>query len=266
MLKILMSINYKFMSKTPKDLFDIINKQRSQLGGFEVSVNINNDNEVEYLRKLAFEAYRNNLVLQMHGTTYNDDNENFRYLDLINEISNIMQSNISIVYHSIYNEQKEESIKDSIDFFNKVISYIKQKNYNITLSIENLNDLNKQDRLNKNDLIPILESVKYLNFTYDIGHELIDYGNIIDLKEILLSRLINVHIHTFNNSYDHQILTDIDEHKNQWIKGITYLKIVGYDNTLVLEYDINAFKYDSFDEKLIAYLKSIDVINEYFYD
>lgn len=265
-MKILMSINYKFMSKTPKDLIDIINKQNSQVGGFEVCVNINNENEVNYLRKLAFEAYRNNLVLQMHGTTYNNDNENFRYLDFINEISNIMQSSISIVYHSLCNEKKEESIKNSINFFNKISDYIKQKNYNITLSIENLNDLDNQDRLNKNDLIPILESVPNLNFTYDIGHELIDYGNIIDLKKILLNRLINVHIHTFNNCYDHQILTDIDEHKNQWIKGITYLKIVGYDNTLVLEYDINAYKYDYFDEKLIAYLKSINVINEYFYD
>lgn len=265
-MKVLMSINYKFMSKSPKELIDIIKKQKSHFGGFEVCININNDNEVDYLRNLAFEAHRNNLILQMHGITLDEDDKNFKYLDIVSEVSNIMQSSINIVYHSIYNQIKEKSIEDSITFFNKVNSYIKQKKYSIILSIENLNDLGEQDRLNKDDLIPILELIPDLKFTYDIGHELIDYGRITDLKEILLNRLINVHIHTFYNSYDHQILTDVDKNKIQWIKGITYLKIIGYDNTLVLEYDFNTFKYDSFEDKVIAYLKSIDLINEYFYD
>lgn len=265
-MKLLMSINYKFMEKSPKELLDIINYRKSNLGGFEVCINSNLESEIKYLKDLAFEAKQNGLILQMHGNIYNSDDFNYKYLDIIDEVSHIMDSNINIVYHSVFKDSKEESVLTSIRFMGSMQDYIISKGYSITLSIENLNDLRNQDRLNKEDLIPILEKLPDLKFTYDIGHELIEYGKIVDLGEILLNRINNVHIHTFHNTYDHQILTDNDVHKEQWIKGITYLKLINYNETMVLEYDLYAFQYNTFEEKIIGYVESIDRIAEYFYD
>jgi sugar phosphate isomerase/epimerase len=265
-MKVLMSVNYKFMNVTPKNLLDLIHQNNSKLDGFEVCINANSANEINYLKELAFEAHRNNLVLQMHGTIYNDELTNYKYIDTINDISNIMETNINIVYHPIYNESKEESVATSTRFLNNMLNYIRLKNYRITLSVENLNDIINQDRLNKDDLIPILEKLPNLRFTYDIGHELIDYGNITDLNEILKQRLNNVHIHTFHNTHDHQIMTNDDIHKESWIKGITYLKVINYSGTMVLEYDLNSFWFDTIEEKIVGYLNSIDKITEYFYD
>ena len=109
-MKVLISINYKFMNVTPKNLLDLIHLNNSKLSGFEVCINANIDSEINYLKELAFEARRNNLILQMHGTIYNDAATNYKYLDIINDVSNIMESNINIVYHSIFNESKEESV------------------------------------------------------------------------------------------------------------------------------------------------------------
>lgn len=265
-MKILMSVNYKFMNVTPKDLLEIIHMHNSKLDGFEVCINANSESEIKYLKELAFEAHRDNLILQMHGTIYNDEATNYRYLDIINDISIIMQTNINIVYHPIYNESKEESRNISTMFLSNLLNYISLKNYKITLSLENLNDTIKQDRLNKDDLVPILEKLPNLKFTYDIGHELIDYGNITDLNSVLKERLNNVHIHTFHNTYDHQVMTDDDIHKESWIKGITYLKVINYSGAMVLEYDLNSFWFDTLQEKIIGYLASIDRITEYFYD
>lgn len=265
-MKILMSVNYKFMNMTPKDLLNTIHLNNSKLDGFEVCINSNIDSEINYLKELAFEAHRNNLILQMHGTLYNDEATNYKYMDIVNDISNITGSNINIVYHPIYNESKEESILASTKFLSNMLDYILLKNYKLTLSLENLNDIINQDRLNKNDLVPILENLPDLRFTYDIGHELIDYGNITDLNEILKQRLNNVHIHTFHNTHDHQVMTNNDIHKESWIKGITYLKVINYSGTMVLEYDLNSFLFDTLEEKIVGYLTSIDRITEYFYD
>ncbi len=265
-MKVLISVNYKFMNLTAKGLLDLIHLHNSKLGGFEVCINANIESEINYLKELAFEAHRNNLILQMHGTIYNDEQTNYKYLDIINDISNIMESSINIVYHSIFNESKEESLLASTKFLSSMLDYILLKKYNLTLSIENLNDIPNQDRLNKNDLVPILEKLPDLRFTYDIGHELIDYGNLTDLNEILKQRLNNVHIHTFHNTHDHQVMTDDDKHKEEWIKGITYLKVINYSGPLVLEYDLNSFWFDTLEQKIVGYLNSIDRITEYFYD
>ncbi len=265
-MKVLISINYKFMNVTPKNLLDLIHLNNSKLSGFEVCINANIDSEINYLKELAFEARRNNLILQMHGTIYNDAATNYKYLDIINDVSNIMESNINIVYHSIFNESKEESVIATIKFLSSMLDYILLKNYKLTLSLENLNDIINQDRLNKNDLVPILEKLPDLRFTYDIGHEMIDYGNITDLNETLKQRLNNVHIHTFHNTHDHQVMTNEDIHKGDWIKGITYLKIINYSETMVLEYDLNSFLFNTLEEKIVGYLNSIDRITEYFYD
>jgi len=254
------------MDVTPKNLLEIIRLNNSKLDGFEVCINANIVSEINYLKELAFEAHRNNLILQMHGTIYNDEATNYKYIDIINDISNIMESNINIVYHPIYNDSKEESVIASTKFLSSMLDYILLKNYKLTLSVENLNDIINQDRLNKDDLVPILEKLPDLKFTYDIGHELIDYGKITDLNETLKQRLNNVHIHTFHNTHDHQVMTNDDIHKESWIKGITYLKVINYSGTMVLEYDLNSFLFNTLEEKIVGYLASIDRITEYFYD
>lgn len=263
-MKLLISMNHKFFEFSPKEIVDMSKEDSSALG-FEIFIDINKENEIKYLKDLAFECKRNNLVLNMHGEVYDDMNLNYKYLDLINDISNILLKTVNVVYHSIYIDSKESSVSYTKNFFNKVLKYIEEKEYNITLSLENLNDIENQDRLNKDDIIPILTGFPELKFTFDIGHELIDYGNVTYLSDLQISRLNNVHLHSFSCGNDHQELTDTDIHKNDRVKAITYLKLINYDGNVVLEYDLYSLRGKDTKEKLYSYIKSINKINEYFY-
>lgn len=48
-----MSINHKFMELNPKDLISLV---KDKIDGFEIAININNNEEVEYLKELALEC------------------------------------------------------------------------------------------------------------------------------------------------------------------------------------------------------------------
>ena len=62
----LMSINFKFMELSPKELIDLVLESKYCKG---VELCIDNDSPIEekYLDDLIHEIKRNNLILQIHG-------------------------------------------------------------------------------------------------------------------------------------------------------------------------------------------------------
>ena len=51
--------------------------------------------------------------------------------------------------------------------------------------------------------MPIICNNEKIFFTYDIGHEISNMGNITGVNPILLLMLNNVHIHTLSKNYDY---------------------------------------------------------------
>lgn len=260
-MKLLMSINNKFFDKSPVEFINLVreNDKLNNVAGFELYIDFMNEEEVKYLKDLAFLCDKYNLKIQMHGASEYDIETQFKYMDLLNDI---FVSGVSVVLHPITTFSREESIIETNEYFSKVLNYIYYNDYKIKVSIENLNSMVDTLRLSKDYLKGILANNSDLYFTYDIGHEIIEYGKITDIDDILKERLSNVHYHTFNNGDDHKPIGYVFYNKEQWIKGLTYLNTINYDGTVVLEYDFYALG-EKYEERLVNYIKCFDFINDY---
>lgn len=263
-MKVLLSVNNKFFEKNSFELIDYIESkdERKIIDGFELFINIENEYEKNYLFSFATICKNKNYIFQFHGDSSLSIENQKLYLDKIDELSKIIDKKINIVLHPITSVTFEEELKKTNEYFSIILNYIYMNNYNLSVSIENLNSTAKFFRLSKDYLTPILYNNMDLNFTYNVGHELIEYGKTTDLTEILKNRLINVHIHTFLNTMDHMFINDENINKEKWVKALNYLKLIKYDNTLVLEYSID-YMGNNLDEKLDNYLKCANFIEEY---
>jgi hypothetical protein len=252
-MKLIMSINYKFMKISPSELINKV--KNTDINGFEVCFNIKDVQEVNYVTKLAKIIATTDLILQFHGDSELSIEDIYNYLNLINEFSKTTNKKCNIVFHSIFKNNIIQSMQETIVLFNNILEYVDKNHYNLSISIENLNNINNEDRLNKDDLIPILKQYNQLYFTYDIGHELVEYHKILPIAKLHLERLNNIHIHSFHDDDDHQILNAYNN-KELWLKAINYINEIKYSGTLVFEYNLYCFNGDV-ENKIDLYIKSI---------
>lgn len=124
----------------------------------------------------------------------------------------------------------------------------------ITISIENLNDLENYKRLKRDKIKDILVKYPKLKFTYDIGHELIDGNLQLSLSEIFLERINNVHVHIFEGKEDHYPIIELNEKEQVLLTAIKKLKENGYDDILVTEYSFDYIDGNNYEEKLVNYI------------
>ena len=254
-MKKLMSINHKFFEVTENELVEL---SKNKIDGFEVY--IRDKKEYDYLKKLSVLCNKENLYLQLHGNVEKDINDIKSFLDLANEVSKILGYTIDIVFHSKISININKSLENSICIFTQIFDYITNNNLNIRVSIENLNSVMNIIRLDKQKIIPILKEFDDLMFTYDIGHELIEKGNIIDLDQICIDRLINIHIHTFKKGLDHQFIYKDDKNYKKIEKAFNYLKKLNYNEHYVFEYDLYKAKGKNVKDKINYYIKMIGKI------
>jgi len=261
-MKSLISINKKFMSIHPKDLVEMIILSK-YTKGVEIYVNINNNDELEYLDKLVYELKRYNLLLQIHGEIELDLDKQIKFIKNIENYSDYLNQNIVITMHSIYSDNKEESLNKTVDYLSKLLKEIDTNK--VTISLENLNDINKLDRLNKEDITSSVLNDEKLYFTYDIGHEIADFGSITNLNKYMLEDIRNIHIHTISKEgIDHMPIYKNDSHINEIHKAIEYLIVNKYKYNIVFEYGIEYCHGNTLEEKLKDYLNSIDEVSEKF--
>ena len=249
----IMSINYKFFNLSPAELVLL---SKNKIDGFEIY--LRNKAEYYYIDELAKLCKKEKLYLQVHGNIEENNFEEF--LDEMNKISKILCYPINIVFHSKISLNVNKSIKTTIDNFEKIFEYINRKKLNVVISIENLNSFGKIKRLNKKEILPILEHFENLKFTYDIGHELIEKGNITDLDKICIDRLINTHIHTYKGKLDHHFIYNDDKNIYEINKAFNYLKEIKYDGSYVFEYDLYKSKGKNDIEKIEYFIKMIGEI------
>lgn len=262
----LISINSGFMDINPIDLIWFLKDKSSYIKGIEIYINNNIEKEKKYLEDLVYACLNNDFILSIHGESNMDKELQIKYLKEIEKYSDILGYQINVTLHPLFHSDKENSINDTIDYMNYITDNI--DNTKIKICLENLNYMYKQDRLHKEDIANIILNNENLFMTYDIGHEIIDNGDIININNYLINEISNIHIHTFDYEYDlgydHKPIFKNDKNWEKILKAITYLKINKYEGNIVFEYALTACEGNDFLEKLETYLRSIDFISEMF--
>ena len=263
-MRIYLSVNNKFIYYSPRDFIRIIkeNDKNKCIKGFEIFYNLNSISEMNFYKELIDISIENGYDIQFHGDSSLNIKDVKKYIDCVQDFSKIYSRKFNIVLHPICTNDIDNDIKESNIYFSEVLNYIYFNNYNINISIENLNTTKNMVRCSKEDVLKVVTNNEDLNFTYDIGHEISNYGSITDLDILLINRLCNVHIHTFNIYEDHMQLLDSDEYKEKWIKGLLFLKSINYKGPIVLEFDFNKLGND-YESRLKEYINIASYLEEY---
>ena len=250
-MKSLISVNFKFMDINPKRLVELIKTSKYTKG---IEINVDNFDKKEM-------KYFNDLVLQVHGNIELDIAEQVRFLSIIENYSDYLGYPIVVTYHTIYHEDKDTSLSETIDYLFNVFDNIDSSK--IIISLENLNDILGLDRLNKDDIRKTILNDEKIYFTYDIGHEIADYGNITDIDKYMIEDIRNVHIHTYDKlGNDHMPIYKNDEHWLELLKAIELLKLNNYKYNIVFEYGLDFCYGETKEEQVKDYLNSIDLVSE----
>ena len=259
------SINEKYQTVEPKVLMDKIVNSKS-VRGIEICVDPDNDFMMNYMDQLVNLCKENNILFQVHGNSALDLDKQKKYLDLLQRYSDFLGYPINVVMHSLTRDTTEEEISATQEYLKEVIEYVDLNK--IKISVENLNDADGVIRLDKKEMEPILCNDERLYMTYDIGHDIADYGRITDLDPLLFKRISNVHLHAITNKYedgfDHKPIDDQNQDQfEQVLKGILYLKNNNYTGPVVFEYDLYLCNGDTIEDKLNSFLYSIDDTSEH---
>lgn len=259
-MKSLISINSKFMNINPKYLLDIIRDESIYTKGVEICINYENENEFVYLKQIANYCREYEMLFQVHGDSKLSIEKQIEFVKYLENISDHLGYPITLTLHSIYDDDNKISIIKTEEYLHTLIDNINLNKINI--AIENLNDSPGLDRLDKMQMLPILFNNEHLHMTYDIGHEIADFGQITNIDANITSRIINVHLHEVDeiyfNGFDHKPIHENDKNFDKILKGIMFLKSIKYDKTVVFEYDLNACIGNTIQEKIKDYLYSID--------
>jgi len=265
-MKSIISINKKFMEYTPYELINIIKNNSKYIDGFEIYIDYHNQEENEYLKELANYCKKYNYHFQVHGNSSLSVEEQLNFLTNLEEISDFLEYKINVVLHSKNAPTNEESIKLTTEYTTEITERI--NNSKLIISLENLNDIPEEDRLNIDQVTPIVANNENLYLTYDIGHEIADFNNVTSINQNIIPIISNVHIHSnnylYSGGFDHKPIFKGDINWNEIIKSILFLKNNNYDNTIVFEYDLFMCPGETIEEKIISYCKSIDYVSERF--
>lgn len=262
-MKSIMSINFKFFEKTPSELVNFVLENSKYLDGFEICVNYINKYEIDYMFEIANLCKKHSLHFQVHGDSSKDIDTQINFLESLYSIYDILGYPINVVLHPITDNNHTLSTIKTIEYTSTITEIIDSSKIQITL--ENLNDDLDDDRLNKEDITPIVCNNEKLFFTYDIGHEIDEYGAITDLNKEMIPLIKNIHLHSKTTNYDagfdHDPIREDDPKWNEILKGILFLKNNHYDGTIVFEYNLYKCIGDTLDDKIKDYLKSMDFVS-----
>jgi sugar phosphate isomerase/epimerase len=258
------SLNEKFKSITPNAMIKKLVESK-YTKGVEICASPNDEEMLAYMDELVKECKENNILFQVHGDSSLDLETQLKYLERIAEYSDYLGYTINVVLHSVLRDDNETSLHDSQEYFDEILKIIDRKK--IRISVENLNDAVGYIRLNKDEMKPILYNDARLYMTYDIGHEIADFGNITDIDPEFIKRLSNVHLHEISDRYkiqsEHLPIYDTSKDFEQVLKGILFLKKIKYEGPVVFEYDLYACKGETIEEKVDEYIHSIDSTSEH---
>ena len=255
----LISVSKKFMDVTPRELGELVTCSK-RVKGLEFCISDFSLDEEKYLDDLVFEIKKRDLIFQVHANSEFSWQDQEKFLKKLESYADYLDKQIVVTFHSLYDQDKELSKIKTANFINKIIDIA--DNDKLIICLENLNDIPNFDRLEKEALTEIVLNNEKLFFTYDLGHELIDYGNMTNLNSYMIDNIRNVHIHTHNfKGEDHYPIYKNDKNFEKLLKGLIYLVNNKYKYNVVYEYDLYLCNGDTIKDKIKDYLDSIDFMS-----
>lgn len=256
---IILSLNSTIFDISPSAFFELVEKHDPEniIKGIEVALlDENLKSNMDYIKKLATICREQNYIFNLHAKPFSDIKDDQNYLDVVANLALTYGNRINLVIHPISKENDDATIKYTKEYLGQLLNYIHDNNYHIDLSIENLNILNGEKRLKKEQLVEILETLQDLKFTYDIGHEIVDGVIPGNLSEILKQRINNIHVHSFLGKNDHYLI-GTEKHDNALIDTVIDLIVNdNYDGWVVLEYGLGHYSVgNNLEEKIINYIE-----------
>lgn len=210
------------------------------------SINVD-DNEI---KKILNKKNINNSDLKKIRDFLRKDNLTIHLLDMINEILNKRENNI--------NEQDVKSILDflnkDIDFTNKIINMINEKNIIHRIDLINIYNVLKEDKFKihiyilniinellkkKGDVINKTDSEKILNLLKKDNNLTTKYLNMIDKNSINKEELKKIYDYLIKNNLAVKFLDMMSEILNSMYK---YLYFVDYKKFIKYNFNVDKFK------------------------
>ncbi len=260
-MNLLLSINKKFFEVSMKGVFDLIDKKDEMhvISGIELYIDSLTDQDQNMAILIARKLKERNLKLQMHATALTKDVlSHYEYLKLYHKLSQIMEEKISVVYHSIESDDISQSKYLTSIILKRLKMHIEDREYNINITLENLDDINGVKRLKLNDVYDIVNKVKGVNITYDIGHEVLENACAYTIDKKYKSKIKNIHLHDITkdglpHAPFHTKSTDLK-------KVSEMLKEIKYKGNIVVEISLDYLRGNTYYEKLDEYLKEVEKI------
>ncbi|MDF2865361.1 MAG: Xylose isomerase-like barrel [Clostridia bacterium] len=267
-MNFLMSINSKMFSQYDSlNLMNVITNLdvNNSVKGIEIYIDMINEEEKEYCLSLAKVIKDKNLIMQVHSVDMNNLKENsiLEYLEYYNKLSLIYGKQVKLTVHSLEENTLEESIKKSIKILKSMMDKISENNFNLEVLLENLNEHREVVRCNIYEVYKIIDSVELDGITLDMGHYVYDNSNdYSNLDNKYTNKIKNIHLHDISGKEDHHPFY----YNSVKIKeAMDYLKKIGYNENVVLEFGLEYLKGETFKDKIDEYIKQIEYVNSQLY-
>lgn len=266
-MNLLLSVNYKmFLNYDSSTLIKRIKSldKSGLVKGIELYINLDSDIEKNYGIELAKLLKDENLILQLHSVNMDGFSENkiLECMEYYNKIANLYDDVIKLTIHPYATKEGEiEATQNTIQILKIIKKYIDDNNSKIDIMIENLNKYNEVPRGNLDYVSNILTKIDEVYFTFDIGHYVYDYSNDYVGKELeIRNKLKNIHICDIDNSgHDHYPFY----YNNVKLDVIAeYLKLVKYNENVVVEIAMDYLNGGDIDGKLAEYIKELEKIDK----
>lgn len=225
--------------------------------GAEIYARLDNVNDIEYLKRIAPLMDAAELILQVHAPNLDELNQ-YNILLLYNSIAKLYNKRLLLVAHPVPSESISTSIKESIEHLKLIHHRIKKYDFNLDVSLENLNPLNEVNRPGVPAIDEVLSHDESTFFCWDVGHA-VHAGDSSELSISLKFRLGNVHIHDLNETKDHYPFKYGSVDIKQTAK---YLFQLQYEKSIVHELALDFLGGNSDIERHIEYLKEIKRIRD----
>lgn len=262
-MKLLLSINKKFFEVNMKSLFDLIDKkdETKAIDGIELFIDSLTDANENMATLIAKKLKERNLKLQLHATALSKDVlAQYEFLKLYHKLAKIMDEKISVVYHPFESENIEDSRYLTNIIMKRIKMHIEDRKYDLTVTLENLDDVDGLKRLKLEDIYKIVKAVNGIGITYDIGHEVLENTCTYTIDSKYKGKIKNIHLHDITvNGLPHAPFyakkTDID-------KVAKLLKSIDYKGNIVAEISLDYLRGNTYQEKLQEYLEEMIKIKE----
>jgi sugar phosphate isomerase/epimerase len=235
------------------------------IDGFEINGDPDDPYECDYMITMAKLVKNYDRSLQFHShfefhNHYSDLEYLNRILSFYNDISSLLCKTVNLVLHPVDSYDTEIAISRTHKFLENLSILRKIHKYNISFSLENLNNNYQHQRLNTKALRTLIETYPDIHFCWDIGHEVSENVCTYRLNNTMRKALNNVHIHDIYTK-DHYPFT---YGNTDYKAAIDYLKSINYSGSLVTEINLAYLPGNSLLEKFRLYTDNIDLLKTYY--